>query len=142
VLEISDRHKVIRRLQPKPADVWVETDAPQGAATLSPAGPSHPSAPRDLSLPRDLIAATMHGGGWSQDVADELRVTFTALCRVDPGIAGALAQHVAELPASPLKEGLLHLVEQVKQTVHDVPPRRGLRSPAEMLMDASLYVRS
>ncbi|MEP6564102.1 MAG: hypothetical protein ABJB10_03120 [Mesorhizobium sp.] len=141
-LEVCDRHKVVLRLERRPTDIWLEIDRPQGAAALSPAGPSHASVPRDLSLLRDLVATTIHGGGWSQSAADELRVTLTALSRVDPGIAGDLARHVAELPESPTKAGLLHLAEKLKQTAHDVPPRRGLSSTAEMLMDPAFYVRS
>jgi hypothetical protein len=142
VLEISDRHRLVRSLESKPGDVWMEAGIAQGAAVLSPVGPPRASVPRDLSLLRDLIATTIDGGGWSQAAAEELRVVLSALSRVDPGVLGDLARHGAELPDSPMKEGLLQLAQKLGGTIHDVPPRRGLRSSAEMLMDPALYVRS
>jgi hypothetical protein len=146
VLEVSDRHKVMCALEYRQNDIWMEANKPEGAIALAAVGrqKSPPSPPRDLSLMRDLVATIVHDGQWTKDAVDELRVTLTALWRIDPDVADDVARYAeASLPPDhATREGLLRLAQDLRHSAAELPQRRGLRSPTEMLMDPALYVRS
>ncbi len=145
VLRIFDRHRVRYELEQKGDDGWVGTTGADQAIRLTPADLADGKAapPRDFGFVRDVVEAVLADGGWSDDAADELRITLTTLCKVDPRLADDVADYAASDRAmdETARAGILDLATALKHAASRRPRRKGARSSIDMLFDHKFYVR-
>ena len=143
-LRIMDRHQVRYELHRQDDESWVELGSPDAGMGLTPADAVAGGAvARDLGLVRDLVGAVVAHGGWADDVAAELRIALTALCKVDPRLAddvAAFATADGALDAA-ARAGILDIAVELKRAAAGASKRRSVRSPPGVLYDPALYVR-
>jgi Mannosyltransferase putative len=146
VLRILDRRGVRYELRQRDDDSWMESKNPDAAMVLTCADRARGGgsvALRDFAFVRDLIEAVLADGSWTEGVADELRITFTALCKVDRRLADEVADYAAADRAmdDATRAGIREVAAELKRSTAGLPPRQKHRSPVELLSDRRYYVR-
>lgn len=143
VLRIMSRHQVRCELIRHDDDHWVEADTSHGGMSLTAASIATTcSAYRNVPIVADLCKAVLSGSGWTPEASEELRITFKALCKLDPQLASDIAEYAHGDPNmdDAVKEGLLSIATELKKMVQGISQNHQLRSDTNILLDRRFYI--